>query len=91
MILTLPDHAERRRIIKKMHKTQDKHHYRRLNAILLLSQGQTVTSVSKLLAAARSSTGRCRWYTECGIKGLESSTRGREPTLSFVQSVQNFQ
>jgi transposase len=86
MILTLPDRAERRRIIKKMHKTKDKDHYRRLNAILLLSEGQTVTAVSKQLAAARSSVGRwIDWYTECGIEGLESSTRGRAPTLPFVQ------
>ncbi|NMU67223.1 IS630 family transposase, partial [Vibrio parahaemolyticus] len=45
MILTLPDRAERRRITKKMHKTKDKDHYRRLNAILLLSQGHSVTTV----------------------------------------------
>lgn len=25
------------------------------------------------------------WYTECGLEGLESSARGREPTLPFVQ------
>ncbi len=48
MILTLPDRAERRRIAKKMHKTKDKDHCRRLNAILLLSQGNFVTAVSKV-------------------------------------------
>ncbi len=48
MILTLPDRAERRRIAKKMHKTKDKDHCRRLNAILLLSQGYSVSAVSKL-------------------------------------------
>jgi len=86
MILTLPDRAERRRIAKKMHKTKDKDHCRRLNAILLLSQGYSVTTVSKLLAAARSSIGRwVNWYTECGIDGLESSTRGRAATLPFLQ------
>ena len=86
MILTLPDRAERRRIAKKIHKTKDKDHCRRLNAILLLAEGHTVTAVSKLLAAARSSIGRwVSWYTECGIEGLESSTRGREPTLPFFQ------
>lgn len=86
MILTLPDRAERRRIAKKMHKTKDKDHCRRLNAILLLSQGHSVTTVSKLLAAARSSIGRwVNWYTDCGIEGLESSTRGRTATLPFLQ------
>lgn len=78
MILTLPDRAERRRITKKMHKTKDKDHCCRLNAILLLAQGNSVTAVSKLLAVARSSVGRwVNWYTKCGIDGLESSTRGR--------------
>ena len=63
MILTLPDRAERRRIEKKIHKTKDKDHCRRLNAILLLAEGHTVTAVSKLLAAARSSIGRwVSWY-----------------------------
>ncbi|WP_322852742.1 helix-turn-helix domain-containing protein [Vibrio harveyi] len=45
-----------------------------------------MTSVSNILAAARSSINR--WvhrYTECGIDGLESSTRGRAPVLPFVQ------
>lgn len=86
MILTLPDRAERHRIIKKIHKTKDKDHCRRLNAILLLSEGKTVTAVSKLLAAARSSINRwIRWYTECGAEGLESNTRGRERRLPYRQ------
>ncbi|CAM4042628.1 Integrase core domain protein [Vibrio aerogenes CECT 7868] len=86
MILTLPDRAERRRIIKKMHKTKDKDHYRHLNAILLLADGQTVTKVSLLLAAARSSVNRwIHWYTEYGLKGLESLSRGRTSVLPFVQ------
>lgn len=85
MILTLPDRAERRRIEKK-HKTKDKDHCRRLNAILLLAEGRTVTSVSNILAAARSSINRwVHWYTECDIDGLENSTRGRAPVLPFVQ------
>lgn len=86
MILTLPDRAERRRLIKNIHKTKDKDHCRRLTAILLLAEGQTVAAVSNTLAAARSSVNRwVRWYTECGIEGLESSTRGRAPILPFVQ------
>lgn len=86
MILTLPDRVERRRITKKMHKTKDKDHYRRLNAILLLYQGHSVTTVSKILVSARSSIGRwINWYTKCGIDGLESSTRGRAATLPFLQ------
>ncbi|WP_217520384.1 helix-turn-helix domain-containing protein [Vibrio metschnikovii] len=86
MILILPDYAERRRIAKKMQKTKNEDHCRRLNAILLLSQGDSVTAVSKFLAAARSSIGRwVNWYTECGIDGLESSTRCRAATLPFLQ------
>ncbi|WP_162144605.1 helix-turn-helix domain-containing protein, partial [Photobacterium halotolerans] len=65
MILTLPDRAERRRLIKNIHKTKDKDHCRRLTAILLLAEGQTVAAVSNTLAAARSSVNRwVRWYTE---------------------------
>ncbi|GAB3215093.1 hypothetical protein GCM10027295_07350 [Pseudaeromonas pectinilytica] len=58
MILTLPDHDERRRIINKMHRTKDKDLCRRLNAILLLADGHSVSAVSRLTAAARSSITR---------------------------------
>ncbi len=69
-----------------MHKTRDKDECRRLNAILLLASGRTVTEVSGLIAAARSSINRwVSWYTECGIEGLESSTRGRSCVLPFQQ------
>lgn len=65
---------------------QTRNRYRRLNTILLLSQEHSVTTVSKILVAARSSIGRwIHWYTECGIDGLESSTRGRTVTLPFLQ------
>ncbi len=85
MILTLPTRSERRRI-QKMHKTRDKDVCCRLNAILLLVSGRTVTEVSGLLAAARSSINRwVSWYTECGIEGLESSTRDRSCVLPFMQ------
>ena len=86
MILTLPNRSERRRIQKKMHKTRDKDECRRLNAILLLSSGRSVTEVSGLIAAARSSINRwVGWYPECGIEGLESSTRGCSRVLPFHQ------
>lgn len=86
MILTLPNRSERRRIQKKMHKTRDKDEYRPLNAILLLSSGRSVTEVSGLIVAARSSINQwVGWYTECGIEGLESSTRGCSRVLPFYQ------
>jgi hypothetical protein len=43
MILTLPDHDERRRIINKMHRTKDKDLCRKLNAILLVADGHSVS------------------------------------------------
>ena len=82
MILTLPDHDERRRIINKMHRTKDKDLCRRLNAILLLADGHSVSAVSRLTAAARSSINRwVNWYTLFGLEGLESEPRGRKPVL----------
>ena len=74
MILTLPDHDERRRIINKMHRTKDKDLCRRLNAILLLADGHSVSAVSRLTAAARSSINRwVNWYTLFGLEGLKAS------------------
>lgn len=88
MMLTLPDRAERRRLTKKLHKTKDKDHCRRLNAILLLSEHKSVTEVAKVLMAARSSINRwIHWYTDSGIDGLESSTRGRVTVLPYRQIV----
>jgi transposase len=88
MMLTLPDRAERRRLKKKLYKTKDKDHCRRLNAILLLSEHKSVTEVAKLLVAARSSINRwIHWYTDSGIDGLESSTRGRTAVLPYLQIV----
>ena len=85
MILTLPDHDERRRIINKMHRTKDKDLCRRLNAILLLADGHSVSAVSRLTAAARSSINRwVNWYTLFGLEGLESEPRGRKPVLPFA-------
>ena len=86
MMLTLPDRAERRRIIHLIHRTKDKEHCRRLNAILLLADGHSVSAVSRLTAAARSSINRwVNWYTLYGLEGLESEPRGRKPVLPFVQ------
>ena len=85
-MLTLPDRAERRRIIQKMHKTNDRDHCRRLNAILLLANGYNVTEVSRMMAAGRSSINRwIQWYTQCGLEGLESMNRGRVATLPYEQ------
>ncbi|MBS8180009.1 IS630 family transposase, partial [Klebsiella pneumoniae] len=86
MMLTLPDRAERRRIINLIHRTKDKEHCRRLNAILLLADGHSVSAVSRLTAAARSSINRwVNWYTLYGLEGLESESRGRKPVLPFAQ------
>ena len=86
MMLTLPDRSERRRIIHLIHRTKDKEHCRRLNAILLLADGHSVSAVSRLTAAARSSINRwVNWYTECGLEGLESEPRGRKAVLPFTQ------
>lgn len=86
MMLTLPDRAERCRIINLIHRTKDKEHCRRLNAILPLADGHCVAAVSRLTAAARSSINRwVNWYTLYGLEGLESEPRGRKPVLPFVQ------
>jgi hypothetical protein len=72
MILTLPDHDERRRIINKMHRTKDKDLCRRLNAILLLADGHSVSAVSRLTAAARSSINRwVNWYVMSTLELLK--------------------
>ncbi|WP_440610449.1 IS1595 family transposase [Aeromonas hydrophila] len=79
MILTLPDHDERRRIINKMHRTKDKDLCRRLNAILLLADGHSVSAVSRLTAAARSSINRwVNWYPISGIIQLDDVYWGGE-------------
>lgn len=54
MILTLPDCAERRRIAKKMHKTKDKDHCRRLNAILLFHKGIPLPLYRKFISVCPS-------------------------------------
>lgn len=70
-MLPVLSRAERRRIEKVIHKTNDKEHARRLTAILMLHQGHTVSTVHRLTAAARSSIQRwLGWYQECGITGL---------------------
>lgn len=45
MILTLPGHDERRLMINKMYRTQEKELCRRVNAILLLADGHSALIV----------------------------------------------
>ena len=64
-MLPVLSRAERRRIEKIIYKTNDKEHARRLTAILMLHQGQTVSMVHQLTAAARSSIQRwLSWYQD---------------------------
>jgi transposase len=85
-MLPVLSRAERRRIEKVIHKTNDKEHARRLTAILMLHQGHTISTVHQLTAAARSSIQRwLGWYQECGITGLESKQRGRFCSLPYQQ------
>ena len=44
-MLPVLSRAERRRIEKIIHKTNDKEHARRLTAILMLHQGHTILTV----------------------------------------------
>jgi len=78
--------AERRRMQKLIQTTQDKHFARRLIAILMLHQGQTITQVHDATGAARSSIGRwLGWYTDYGVEGLQSEKPGRRPVLPVKQ------
>jgi hypothetical protein len=49
---------ERRQMQKEIHKTRAKNHVRRLMAMLMLHEGDSVTDVAQRLCAARSSVGR---------------------------------
>ena len=52
---------------------------------LLTADGHSVSAVSRLTAAARSSINRwVNWYTLYGLEGLESEPRGRKPVLPFA-------
>lgn len=64
---------------KEIHKTRDKNHARRLMAILMLHDGESVADVASRLCAARSSVGRwINWFTLFGIDGLKSLPPGRQ-------------
>lgn len=79
IIAAIPD-EERRFMRKEAQQTRDKNHARRLIAILMLHQGMTVSEVSRLLCAARSSVGRwINWFTLHGVEGLKSLKPGRAP------------
>lgn len=81
-ILTPICRAERKRMQKLIHKTKDKHFARRIIAMLMLHQGQSITAVHHATGAARSSIGRwLDWYTQCGVDGLKSETPGRPAVL----------
>ncbi|MED5524859.1 MAG: helix-turn-helix domain-containing protein, partial [Pseudomonadota bacterium] len=55
---TPPNTTERRELTTRLHRTLDKALCRRLNAILLLDKGHSVSSTAALLAAGRSSVRR---------------------------------
>ncbi|MCA6939540.1 MULTISPECIES: IS630 family transposase [Pectobacterium] len=79
IIAAIPD-EERRLMRKEAQQTRDKNYSRRLIAILMLHKGMTVTDVSRLLCAARSSVGRwINWFILQGVEGLKSLKSGRAP------------
>jgi hypothetical protein len=84
-MLQVLSRAERRRIEKIIHKTNDKEHAWRLTAILMLHQGHTVSTVHPLTAARSSIQRWLSWSQECGIHGLESKQRGRFCSLPYSQ------
>ena len=50
-----------------------------------LADGHSVSAVSRLTAAARSSINRwVNWYTLFGLEGLKASLGGRKPVLPFA-------
>ncbi len=75
MTLTLADRAERRRITKKLHKTKDEGHYRRLNATLLLSQGHSVTTVSTGLPIRAAVNKQPKHMRKCKCNRLQQEYR----------------
>ncbi|WP_148049820.1 helix-turn-helix domain-containing protein, partial [Gallaecimonas pentaromativorans] len=84
-MLPLLNATERRELTTRLHRTLDKTLCRRLNAILLLDKGHSVSSVANLLAAGRSSVRRwLDWYQEAGLDGLESLPAGRRRRLPYA-------
>ncbi|MEB5958185.1 IS630 family transposase [Escherichia coli] len=77
---------ERRPMRKTIHKTRDKNHARRLNAMLMLHDGNRVSHVARTLCCARSSIGRwINWLTQYGLEGLKSLPSGRQRRWPFEQ------
>jgi transposase len=77
---------ERRLMRKTIHKTRDKNHARRLNAMLMLHDGNSVSHVARTLCCARSSIGRwINWLTEYGLEGLKTLPSGRQRRWPFEQ------
>ena len=77
---------ERRLMRKSIHKTRDKNHARRLNAMLMLHDGNSVNHVATTLCCARSSIGRwINWLTQYGLEGLKSLPSGRQRRWPFEQ------
>ncbi|MCC8368460.1 IS630 family transposase [Xenorhabdus sp. PB61.4] len=69
---------ERRQMKKFIHKTRDKDYARRLMALLMLHEGQTVSYIARTLHCSRSSVHRwINWLTLYGLEGLKSLPRGR--------------
>ncbi|VAX06779.1 hypothetical protein MNBD_GAMMA25-1433, partial [hydrothermal vent metagenome] len=68
----------RRRLQKILQKHKDGNYRRRANAILLLNEGQTVSTTAKLLKASRSSIRDwCSRYNTYGEVGLVPEEPGR--------------
>lgn len=77
-IIAATSDEERLLMRKEAQQTLDKHHPRRLIAMLMLHQGMTVTDVARILCAARSSVGRwINWFTLHGVEGLKNLKAGR--------------
>lgn len=78
--------TERRLMQKTVHKTRDKHHARRLIAMLMLHRGDRVSDVARTLCCAHSSVGRwINWFTLYGVEGLKSLSPGRQRKWPFKQ------
>ncbi|AYA41052.1 IS630 family transposase [Xenorhabdus nematophila] len=86
IIASIPQ-DERHLMQKTIQKTRDKNHARRLIAMLMLHDGDSISQVAKTLACSRSSVGRwVNWYTLYGIEGLQSLPSGR-PRQWPVESI----
>lgn len=81
-ILASLSHVERNKFHQTIRTTRDKHHARRLMAILMMHEGKSVTDVQRLTGAARSSIGRwLAWYRHGGLDALASEPVGRPQLL----------